>query len=231
MWWWLYWWILLVDYSTGTWNFTSQSLKISKYSRQSKFSTYLYIYVEIGRKFWSPPLFTGFSIEICRKFWSPPLFTGISIEICRRFWSPPLFTGISIEVCRRFWLPPLLISFRDWLIKFQVPVITDIPCIKKWSCDIAVLQTAEYIPLHEKEDKEVPYLPLVGNITTVTSFLFLCLLGPAKGLLYDIWVGDKHSYHSYIYFYFNMITVPNFLEDVCFMILFWIKQYIIPLGN
>lgn len=214
MWWWLYWWILLVDYSTGTWNFTSQWLKISKYSRQSKFSTYLYIYVEIGRKFWSPPLFTGFSIEICR-----------------RFWSPPLFTGISIEICRRFWLPPLLINFRDWLIKFQVPVITDIPCIKKLSCDIAVLQTAEYIPLHEKEDKEVPYLPLVGNITTVTSFLFLCLLGPAKGLLYDIWVGDKHSYHSYIYFYFNMITVPNFLEDVCFMILFWIKQYIIPLGN
>lgn len=110
-------------------------------------------------------------------------------------------------------------------------MITDIPCYKKLSCDIAVLQTAEYIPLHEKEDKEVPYLPLVGNITTVTSFLFLCLLGPAKGLLYDIWVGDKHSYHSYIYFYFNMITVPNFLEDVCFMILFWIKQYILPLGN
>ena len=153
MWWWLYWWILLVDYSTGTWNFTSQWLKISKYSRQSKFSTYLYIYVEIGRKFWSPPLFTGFSIEICRRFWSPPLFTGFSIEICRRFWSPPLFTGISIEICRRFWspplftgiskeicrrfwLPPLLINFRDWLIKFQLPVITDIPCIKKWSCDL-----------------------------------------------------------------------------------------------
>lgn len=52
---------------------------------------------------------------------------------------------------------------------------------------IVVSRTSEYIPLHEKDNREIPYLPLVGNITTITSFFFLCLLGPATGLLYDIW--------------------------------------------
>ncbi|XP_061169232.1 uncharacterized protein LOC133178545 [Saccostrea echinata] len=52
---------------------------------------------------------------------------------------------------------------------------------------VVVSRNSEYIPLHEKDDKEIPYLPLVGNITTITSFLFLCLLGPSTGLLYDIW--------------------------------------------
>lgn len=48
--------------------------------------------------------------------------------------------------------------------------------------------------MHEKDNREIPYLPLVGNITTITSFFFLCLLGPATGLLYDIWVSFRKPY-------------------------------------
>lgn len=62
------------------------------------------------------------------------------------------------------------------------------------SCLYFLLQTSEYIPLHEKDNREIPYLPLVGNITTITSFFFLCLLGPATGLLYDIWVSFRKPY-------------------------------------
>ncbi|XP_056014198.1 uncharacterized protein LOC125674968 isoform X1 [Ostrea edulis] len=74
-----------------------------------------------------------------------------------------------------------ILTLPSWKLFLAANLIISI-CTK-----IVVSRNAEYIPLHEKDDKEIPYLPLVGNLTTITAFLFLCLLGPATGLLYDIW--------------------------------------------
>ncbi|XP_062611200.1 uncharacterized protein LOC134273049 [Saccostrea cucullata] len=74
-----------------------------------------------------------------------------------------------------------ILTLPSWKLFLAVNLVICI-CTK-----VVVSRNSEYIPLHEKDDKEIPYLPLVGNITNITSFLFLCLLGPATGLLYDIW--------------------------------------------
>ncbi|KAK3098525.1 hypothetical protein FSP39_020313 [Pinctada imbricata] len=55
------------------------------------------------------------------------------------------------------------------------------------SMKFLISQTSEIIPIHGKEDKEISYIPLVGNITAVKSFILLCLLSPTHGFLHDIW--------------------------------------------
>ena len=58
------------------------------------------------------------------------------------------------------------------------------------------------IPLVEdKKEKEVPLLPLVGNITSILAFLLACIQCPFSGYLQDIWVRS-------IFFHFNPLN-PN----------------------
>lgn len=53
---------------------------------------------------------------------------------------------------------------------------------------LVLRQAGEIIPLTERrDDKEVPYLPTIGNITTFVSFGMMCLMAPTSSFLHDIW--------------------------------------------
>ncbi|CAG2185307.1 unnamed protein product [Mytilus edulis] len=38
-----------------------------------------------------------------------------------------------------------------------------------------------------KDDKEVPYLPTIGNIATFISFVMICLMAPTSSFFHDVW--------------------------------------------
>ncbi|XP_045185435.2 uncharacterized protein LOC123543432 [Mercenaria mercenaria] len=58
------------------------------------------------------------------------------------------------------------------------------------SFSLKILSTTQdlLIPLvEEKKEKEVPRLPLIGNISSILTFLLACIQAPVHGILYDIW--------------------------------------------
>lgn len=53
---------------------------------------------------------------------------------------------------------------------------------------LAVHKPSEIIPLTErKEEKELSWLPVLGNVTTVVSYVLLCLISPVHGFIHDVW--------------------------------------------
>ncbi|XP_071135715.1 uncharacterized protein [Mytilus edulis] len=53
---------------------------------------------------------------------------------------------------------------------------------------LALRQIGELLPLTEpKDDKEVPYLPTIGNIATFISFVMICLMAPTSSFFHDVW--------------------------------------------
>ncbi|CAC5417622.1 unnamed protein product [Mytilus coruscus] len=53
---------------------------------------------------------------------------------------------------------------------------------------LALRQIGELLPLAEpKDDKEVPYLPTIGNIATFISFVMICLMAPTSSFYHDVW--------------------------------------------
>lgn len=58
------------------------------------------------------------------------------------------------------------------------------------SFSLKILSTTQdlLIPLvEEKKEKEIPRLPLIGNISSILTFLLACVQAPVYGILYDIW--------------------------------------------
>lgn len=53
---------------------------------------------------------------------------------------------------------------------------------------LTLTRLGEIIPLTERrDDKEVPYLPTIGNIATFMSFFFICLLAPTSSFFHELW--------------------------------------------
>ncbi|KAK3576346.1 hypothetical protein CHS0354_039280 [Potamilus streckersoni] len=75
-----------------------------------------------------------------------------------------------------------VLSLPSWKLSLATAAVVSI------ALKIISTQRDLTIPfIEEKKEKELPRLPLLGNITSFISFFLACLLCPVQGYLQDIW--------------------------------------------
>ncbi|KAL4233802.1 Pleckstrin y domain-containing A member 1 [Mactra antiquata] len=100
-------------------------------------------------------------------------------------------------LCQCLGVLSVLLLFYDTGLREKNSTVMSLPAWKLSlvttglvSVSLKILSTIQdlLIPIvEEKTEKEIPKLPLVGNISCILTFLLACLQAPVHGILYDIW--------------------------------------------
>lgn len=102
-----------------------------------------------------------------------------------------------LTLCFCLGMISILLLFLDMVVRNQNEAVMSLPAWKLSlvtaglvSISLKILSTTQdlLIPLvEEKREKEFARLPLIGNISTIVTFLLACIQAPVRGILFDIW--------------------------------------------